>query len=81
MAVGAEPSVPSISKKYDSSYVHRIRSQGKDPVDCDLTWWLSRMTASRMFISDGDPETIVVPESKADKVDTQKLGSKRLVTY
>lgn len=81
MAVGAEPSAPSISKKYDSSYVHRIRSQGKDPVDCDLTWWLPKMTSSRMFVSDGDPETIVVPADKAEKIDMDKLGSKKLVTY
>ncbi|NLU51384.1 MAG: polysaccharide deacetylase family protein [Clostridiaceae bacterium] len=81
MAVGAEPSVPSISKKYNSSYVRRIRAQGRVPVDCDLTWWLPKMTPARMFVSDGDPTTIVVPKDKRDKIDESKLNGKTLIEY
>lgn len=81
LAVGANPSVPSISVKYKSDYVSRIRAQGRVPVDCDLTWWLPRMTSSRMFISDGDPSTIVVPEEKLDEVNQDRLGGKKLITY
>lgn len=81
MAVGAEPSVPSVSVKYNSDYVRRIRAQGREPVPCDLTWWLPKMTSSRMFISDGDPETIVVPEEKSSEINTEKLGNKVLITY
>lgn len=81
LAVGANPTVPSISVKYNSEYVSRIRSQGRVPVDCDLTWWLSRMTSKRMFISDGDPSTIVVPEERATEVDQGRLGTKKLITY
>ncbi|NLX63590.1 MAG: polysaccharide deacetylase family protein [Clostridiaceae bacterium] len=81
MAVGAEPSVPSISKKYNSLYVRRIRAQGRVPVNGDLTWWLPRMSPNRMFISDGDPTTIVVPEEKRDTIAVEKLNGKRLITY
>lgn len=81
MAVGAEPSVPSVSVKYNSNYVRRIRAQGREPVVCDLTWWLPRMTSSRMFISDGDPSTIVVPEAKSAEINKEKLGDKLLITY
>ncbi len=81
MAVGANPSVPSISKNYNSLYVRRIRAQGRVAEDGDLTWWLPRMTSSRMFISDGDPSTIVVPEDKADKIILERLNGKELVTY
>ena len=81
MAVGANPSVPSISRDYNSLYVRRIRAQGRVAVDGDLTWWLPRMTSSRMFISDGDPSTIVVPEDKADKIILERLNGKELVTY
>lgn len=81
MAVGANPSVPSISNNYNNLYVPRIRAQGRVAVDCDLTWWISRMTSSRMFISDGDPLTIVVPEEKSDTINTEKLIDKALITY
>ena len=81
MAVGANPSVPSISKNYNSLYVRRIRAQGRVAEDGDLTWWLPRMTSTRMFISDGDPSTIVVPEDKADKIILERLNGKELVTY
>lgn len=81
MAVGANPAKPSISIEYNSEYVARIRAQGREPVDCDLTWWLPRMTDNRMFISDGDPKTIVVPEEKSSQVDVEKLNDKTLITY
>ena len=81
MAVGANPAKPSISKEYNSQYVARIRAQGREPVECDLTWWLPRMTEKRMFISDGDPKTIVVPKDKSSQVDTEKLNGKTLITY
>ncbi|NMA65410.1 MAG: polysaccharide deacetylase [Clostridiaceae bacterium] len=81
MAVGANPSKPSISKDYNSQYVSRIRAQGREMVECDLTWWLPKMTNNRMFVSDGDPKTIVVPEEKSSQVDIEKLKDKTLVTY
>jgi hypothetical protein len=81
MAVGANPSVPSISKDYNSLYVRRIRAQGRVAVDADLTWWLPKMTNDRMFVSDGDPLTIVVPEAKKDKIDQGKLKDKSLIAY
>jgi hypothetical protein len=81
MAVGAAPSAPSISMNYDSLYVRRIRAQGRVAVDADLTWWLPKMTAERMFISDGDPQTIVVPLDKAENIDEQKLNGKKFISY
>ena len=81
MAVGAEPSVPSISKKYNNLYVRRIRAQGRIAVNGELTWWLPRMTSTRMYISDGDPSTIVVPEQKADTIAVDRLKDKAMITY
>ncbi len=81
LAVGANPSVPSISKKYNYRYVSRIRAQGRVAVDADLTWWIPKMTPERMFVSDGDPKTIVVPANKEDKVDIEKLRGMKLITY
>lgn len=81
MAVGANPTPPSINKKYNNQYVARIRAQGRVAVDCDLTWWIPKMTQSRMFISDGDPKTIVVPSAKAENVFEERLNGKALITY
>lgn len=80
-AVGANPTVSPISIKYNSQYISRIRGQGRVAIDCDLTWWLPRMTSARMFISDGDPSTIVVPEAKAGDINKEKIGDKTLITY
>jgi peptidoglycan/xylan/chitin deacetylase (PgdA/CDA1 family) len=81
MAVGAAPSVPSISTKYNALYVRRIRAQGRVTVEADLTWWLPKMTKGRMFVSDGDPQTIVVPKDKTGMVNEKLLGGKKLIAY
>lgn len=81
MAVGYLPSVPSIHVEYDPSYVRRIRSSGKIEVQFDLGYWLPQMTRNRMYISDGNPATVVVPAGKENKVDRSKLNGKHLITY
>lgn len=81
MAVGFLPSVPSIHTEYNPSYVRRIRSQGKVEEKYDLTYWLPLMTRDRMYISDGNPSLVVVPENKVNYIDTDKLNGKKLVTY
>ena len=81
LAVGSNPSKAPISADYNPNYVPRIRAQGIEPVIQDLTWWLPKMTPDRMFVSDGDPDTIVVPEKMRDRVDVSKLNGKKLVVY
>ena len=81
MAVGFLPSVPSIHTEYNPSYVRRIRSQGKVEEKYDLTYWLPLMTRDRMYISDGNPDLVVVPENKVNYINTDKLNGKKLVTY
>lgn len=81
MAVGADPAFPPIHTKYDSLYVRRVRAQGRVEVPGDLTWWLPRMTSTRMFISDGDPTTIVVPEAKSGEINKENINDKTLITY
>lgn len=81
MAVGAQPSMPTIHVNYNPDYVGRIRAQGKVQENYDLTFWLPKMTNDRMYVSDGDPNTVVVPEGMEGKVDTSKLNGKTLITY
>lgn len=81
MGVGYLPSVPSVHTEYNPHYVRRIRSKGKTEIKFDLTYWLPLMTRDRMYISDGDPDLVVVPNSRKDYINTEKLYRKKLVTY
>lgn len=81
MAVGAQPAKPSIHVDYNPNYVARIRAQGKVQEDYDLTFWLPKMTNDRMYVSDGDPGTVVVPEGMENKINMEKLNGKKLITY
>jgi len=81
MAVGSQPAKPSVHVDYDPTYVARIRAQGKVQEPYDLTFWLPKMTNDRMYISDGDPNTVVVPEGMEEKVNKEKLNGKTLITY
>jgi len=81
MEVGWDPAQSPFSIKFDPLSVHRVRSSGIEPVDADLGWWLENMKRSNEFVSDGDPDTVTVPESYADLVDREKLGGRKLVIY
>lgn len=79
LAVGAAPAVPSWNVGYDPAYVPRIRAQGRVAVEADLTWWLERMDETNLYVSDGDPTAITVPDAKKDRIDATKIGSRSLV--
>lgn len=81
LAVGAQPAKPTIHVDYDPTYVGRIRAQGKVQAPYDLTFWLPKMTNDRMYVSDGDPDTVVVPKGSEDKVKADRLNGKKLITY
>ena len=73
--------MPSIHVNFNPEYVGRIRAQGKVQENYDLTFWLPKMTKERMYISDGDPDTIVVPEGMESKINMDKLNGKTVITY
>ena len=81
MEVGWDPYQSPFSVKFDPLATHRVRSPGIEPVECDLEWWLKNMKRSNEFVSDGDPDTVTVPEAYADLVDQEKLGGRKLVIY
>lgn len=81
MAVGAEPSIPAHHVKFDPTYINRVRGQGMKAVEADLTWWLENMSTKTLYISDGDPKTIVVPASKEALIQKDRLHDKTLITW
>lgn len=79
--VGWDPSVPPTSKKFNPLAIHRVRSTGMTKVEADLDWWLNNISRKQQYISDGNPDTVSVPESKKEDIDETKLNGAQLITY
>ena len=81
MEVGWDPAPSPFSVKFDPLSTHRVRSSGINPVDQDLGWWLSNMKRDNQYISDGNPDTVAIPESYLEYVNQDMLSGKTLLTY
>jgi peptidoglycan/xylan/chitin deacetylase (PgdA/CDA1 family) len=81
MEVGWDPSPSPVSKDFKPYSIHRVRATGIERVKTDLAWWLERLTREEQYVSDGDPDTIAVPESKKDALDPARAAGKKLVVY
>ncbi len=78
--VGWDPAISPVNPDYDPYSIHRIRGTGFLAEDCDFEWWL-RNPRDPIYVSDGDPNTITVPEAYRSLVDDSKLGGKQLRVY
>ena len=81
MEVGWDPTFSPVSKSFNPLSVHRVRASGINPVDADLAWWIKNLTREGQYISDGNSETVTIPKSKEQNVDSTKLQGKSLVVY
>ncbi|OPX43094.1 polysaccharide deacetylase [Ruminiclostridium hungatei] len=80
--VGANPAPSPVSSKFNPLALPRVRSTGQKKVECDLDWWLKTLEkGSSQYISDGNPDTVTVPQTRQNNVDMSKLNGKQLVTY
>lgn len=79
--VGWDPVPSPINIKFNPLSLNRVTAPGIEPVDCDLTWWLNRLSRGEQYVSDGNPDIFSVPESKRDSVDTTRIDSSRVVFY
>ena len=80
--VGANPAPSPVSPKFDPLALPRVRSTGQKKVECDLAWWLDTLgRGSSQYVSDGNPDTVTVPEDKQKNVDMSRLNGKQLITY
>lgn len=80
--VGANPAPSPVSPKFDPLALPRVRSTGQKKVECDLAWWLDTLgKGSSQYVSDGNPDTVTVPEDKQKNVDMSRLNGKQLITY
>lgn len=81
LEVGWSPALSPVSKELDLTSIQRVRASGINPVDADLGWWLDNLSRGEQYVSDGNPETITVPESLSGNIDLDKLDGKELITY
>lgn len=72
------PTLPPAHRKFDTMGILRI---GVEPGY--LEGWIKQLKNGTMkpYISDGDPNTVTVPQSLAKEVDSAKLSGARLVVY
>ncbi len=81
MEVGWDPAPSPFSVKFNPLSTHRVRSSGITPVDQDLAWWLANMKRDNQYVSDGNPDTVTIPESYTDYVNHDMIGDRKVVTY
>ena len=79
-AVGAGPSVTVFDKRFDPLYIARIRATGEVPVEADLDWWLSKV-GSTFYVSDGNPDTLVIPDGKDTNLAAERAKGLKIIQY
>ena len=78
--VGWDPAISPVNPDYDPYSIDRVRGTGFMAEDCDFEWWLAH-PRDPIYVSDGDPDIITVPESYQSLVDQSKLGDNQLRIY
>ncbi len=83
LLVGSNPAPSPFSVAFNAAALPRVRASEMEVEDCGLYDWLERLRENlqRRYISDGDPDTIVVPEELAEEIDRLRLGEKTLIPY
>ena len=85
LLVGANPSPAPCDRSFDPMRLPRIQAidPSLDTGDSGLYAWAQYFMENpeRRYVSDGDPNTVTIPKHMADRVDTERLGEKRLRAY
>ncbi|MBS4030622.1 MAG: polysaccharide deacetylase family protein [Clostridiales bacterium] len=78
LLVGANPSLSPFDIRFNPFRLPRIRAD-----ETELSRWLDyfKNNPDQQYISDGDPDTITVPEHIAGNVDSAGLSGRTLRTY
>lgn len=81
--VGANPASPTVADSFDPFNVPRVRAKGIEPINYDLAWWLDYFEnyPTQKYVSDGNNNTVTVPEKNKHKIIESKLNGKKLVAY
>jgi hypothetical protein len=81
LEVGWDPALSPVSKNFNPMSVHRVRASGIEPEDMDLAWWLNNLSREEQYISDGNPNTITIPQEKEERINKDRLEGRDLILY
>ena len=83
LEVGSKPSVPTTSDDFTPTAIHRVRAPGRQSEPTDLNAWLKRKSRQRLFVSDGDPKVVTIPEADLNRLSktVRQNEPKQLVVY
>lgn len=78
LLVGAEPAPSPFSTGFKSLAIPRVQAR-----DSELDKWLPYLESHPLdrYVSDGNPDTVTVPDLRAERIDKATLGAAQLVTY
>lgn len=83
LLVGANPAPSPVDRKFNPYKIPRVRATDSPNHSTDMYDWLEYFDEhpDRRYVSDGDPDTVTIPEELKDRVDEEKLGDKQLRVY
>lgn len=83
LLVGANPAPSPVSPDFDPFRLPRVQAVDPSIATFGIDQWIRYFERhpEKRYVSDGDPNTVTVPEALSDMVDQQKLGGKKLRTY
>jgi len=83
LKVGSNPAPSPVNVKFDPIRLPRVRASEMETEGVGMYDWLQffEKKPEKRYISDGNPDTVAIPESEAEYVDKSRLKGKELVIY
>ncbi len=83
LKVGSNPAVSPNHKKFDASKLPRVRASELNTAGTGLYDWLKHFEKNpqERYISDGNPNTIAIPEDELENINQENVQNKKIITY
>lgn len=83
LLVGSNPAPSPASVKFNPAKLPRVRASEMNTAGTGIYDWLEHFDKKpeKRYISDGNPNTVAIPESEKENIDQNKLNGKELVIY
>lgn len=83
LLVGSNPAPSPVDAKFNPLSMPRIRATDDPAITSDMYDWMDYFDKNPLerYISDGNPERVVIPREMEARVDESKVGDKQLIVY
>lgn len=83
LKVGSNPAPSPVNVKFDPIRLPRVRASEMNTAGTGIYDWLEYFDKNpeKRYISDGNPDTVAIPESERENIDQEKLNGKELLSY